>query len=197
IPLQSAYCAAKHAIVGFTDSLRSELIHDKSRIDLTVVHLPAVNTPQFEWARSKMPRRAQPLPPIFEPEVIAEAICHAASHPRREYWLGYPTLKAILGQKLAPGFADHVLARVAYDGQMTDEARVVDRPDNLFEPERSPFAARGRFSDRAHSASPFIWASEHRDALWLAGGAIGLGLVGAAVAALLGPSGSSRTELVR
>lgn len=164
IPLQSAYCAAKHAIIGFTDSLRSELIHDKMAIHLTVMQLPAVNTPQFDWARNKLPRRPQPLPPIYEPELIAEAVFHAASHPRREYWLGYPTVKAIIGQRLAPGLADRILATEAWDGQMTDEpAR--QGPDNLYESVPGDYAARGRFSNRATDRSPAMWSSEHRAAL--------------------------------
>lgn len=181
IPLQSAYCAAKHAVVGFTDSLRSELIHDRSGIALTVVQLPAVNTPQFDWARNKLPRRAQPLPPIFQPEVIADAIHYAAFHPRREYWLGIPAVKAILAQKLVPGLGDRILADEAYGGQMTDEPRQEGRPDNLFEPVAGDYGARGRFSDRATMSSPGIWASEHRDMLVAAAGALVLGLAAATV----------------
>ena len=180
IPLQSAYCAAKHAVNGFTDSLRCELIHDRSNVRVTTVQLPAVNTPQFDWARSRMPRRAQPLPPIFEPEVIAGAVHHAAHHPRREYWLGYPAWKAILGERMAPGIADHVLAQEAWDGQMTDEPRIEGRPDNLYEPVEGDWAARGRFTDRAADASPAIWAGEHRGAVAGAGGLALLGLLTAA-----------------
>lgn len=191
VPLQAAYCASKHAIVGFTDSLRSELIHDRSNVALTVVHLPAVNTPQFDWARNKLPRRAQPLPPIFEPEVIADAIHHAASEPRREYWLGMPAVKAILAQKLVPSLADHILAQEAYDGQMTDQPREDGRPDNLFEPVPGNYGARGRFSDRASSNSPAIWASEHRDALMIAGSVLVLGLAAVALMRLFGEDTSS------
>lgn len=186
IPLQSAYCAAKHAMVGFTDSLRSELIHDNVDISITVMQLPAVNTPQFDWARSKLPRRAQPLPPIFEPELIAEAVFHASRHPRREYWLGYPAAKAIVGQRLAPGLGDRILASEAWDGQMTDEP-AHDRADNLYEPVPGDYAARGRFTDRAAAHSPAMWASEHRSILSLAAG-IGLTvLAGTAALALLAP----------
>ena len=181
VPLQSAYCAAKSAIVGFTDSLRSELIHERSNVELTVVHLPAVNTPQFDWARNKLPREAQPLPPIFEPEVIADAIHYAALHPRREYWLGWPAIKAIIGQKIAPRLADHILAHEAYDGQMTDEARDSDRPDNLFDTVPGAYAARGRFSDRASNTSPVIWSTEHRDMLLALGGLLLAGAVGMAI----------------
>ena len=185
IPLQSAYCAAKHAVNGFTDSLRSELIHDGSRVAVTTVQLPAVNTPQFDWARNKLPRRLEPLPPIFEPEVIADAIHHAAHHPRREYWLGWPAIKAIVGDKLAPGIGDRMLARSAYGGQMTGEPAEAGRPDNLFETVPGDPGARGRFSDRASMRSPAIWASEHRDALLAAGGLALAGLVGGVLASRL------------
>lgn len=181
IPLQSAYCAAKSAIVGFTDSLRCELLHDDSRVKLTAVHLPAVNTPQFDWARNRMPRRAQPVPPIFEPEVIADAIHHAAHHPRREYWLGFSAIQAILGGKLAPGLSDRILANQAYDGQMTEEP-AEDRPDNLHDSVPGEYAARGRFSDRAAASSPAIWASEHRNLLVSVGVIAAAGLAGALLA---------------
>lgn len=145
IPLQSAYCAAKHAITGFIDSLHSELIHDNSRIGLTTVHLPAVNTPQFDWARSHMPRRARPMGTIFQPEDIARAILHAAEIPRREYWLGGSAMQAILGNFLAPGFADRYLANTAVEGQMTEEQEIPGRPDNLYHPVYGLHRARGRF----------------------------------------------------
>ncbi|HVZ32919.1 MAG TPA: SDR family oxidoreductase, partial [Polyangiaceae bacterium] len=148
IPLQSAYCAAKFAIRGFTDSLRSELIHERSRIHLTMVQLPAVNTPQFDWARSRMPRRAQPVPPIHEPEAIAQAILEAAENPVRELWVGAPTVQAILGTMVLPGFLDGLMERRAWDGQMTEEPEGV-RPDNLFDPVAGAHRTRGRFSDRA------------------------------------------------
>lgn len=185
IPLQSAYCAAKHAVVGFTDSLRSELIHEKSGVKLTVVHLPGVNTPQFEWARNKLPRKAQPLPPIFEPEVIADAVHRAAFHPRREFWLGWPAVKAIVGQKLVPGLADRILATEAWNGQMTSEPERT-RPDNLFDPVEGDYAAHGPFDRRASNRSPAIWASEHRGALITAGAVVGFGLIGVAAAAMAG-----------
>ncbi|MBY6262487.1 SDR family NAD(P)-dependent oxidoreductase [Azospirillum sp. 412522] len=145
IPLQSAYCAAKHAITGFIDSLHSELIHENSRIRLTTVHLPAVNTPQFNWARSHMPRRARPMGTIFQPEDIARAILHAAENPRREYWLGGSAMEAILGTFLAPGFADRYLANTAVDGQMTEEREIPGRPDNLYHPVDGLHRIRGRF----------------------------------------------------
>ncbi|NDV00308.1 SDR family oxidoreductase [Pseudoroseicyclus tamaricis] len=172
IPLQSAYCAAKAAVLGFTESLRTELLHDQSAVTVTMVQLPAVNTPQFDWARNKTGHRAQPVPPIFEPEVIADAIHHAAFHPRREYWLGFSAAKAIVADKVAPALADRYLAATGYSGQLTDAAER-DRPDNLYESVPGDVGARGRFSDRASGTSPAIWASEHRDAL------LGLGALAA------------------
>jgi len=150
IPLQSPYCGAKHAIVGFTDSIRSELIHDHVNVHLTTVHLPAMNTPQFSWGRTRLPRHPQPVPPIYEPEVAARAIVWASSHKRRDLWVGWPTYEAIIGQRIAPGFADKYLARHAFKGQQTSEPVSSDRPDNLFEPVKGDqYAADGIFSDRA------------------------------------------------
>ncbi|SMF76122.1 Short-chain dehydrogenase [Tistlia consotensis] len=175
IPLQSAYCGAKHAIVGFTDSLRSELIHGGSGIELVMVHLPGMNTPQFEWSRNKTGERPQPVPPIYQPSVAAEAIHYAVEHPRRELWLGWATLKTILGQRLAPGLLDRILADKAYDGQLTGVAERA-RPDNLFKPVRGRFGARGRFNDRARSGSSELWLVEHAGGLAAAGG-VALGLL--------------------
>lgn len=149
IPLQSAYCGAKFAIRGFTDALRSELAHDRSRIRLTMVQLPAVNTPQFDWARNRLPFRAQPVPPIFEPDAIAAEIVRASVEAPRELWIGRSSLKAILGNMLMPTLGDHVLAHEGYSGQMTSEREPVDRPDNLFEPVSGDHGARGRFSHRS------------------------------------------------
>lgn len=149
IPLQSAYCAAKAAARAFTDSLRSELIHEGSAVRLTMVHLPAVNTPQFEWARSRMPQRAQPVPPIHEPEVVAEEIYRAARKAPRELWVGRPTMQAILGQAIAPGLLDRFAAQQAWHGQMTQEREPAERPDNLFEPVSGDFGAHGRFDRRS------------------------------------------------
>jgi hypothetical protein len=151
IPLQSAYCGAKHAIVGFTDSIRSELLHDKIDIALTVVHLPAVNTPQFSWCMNKMPYEPEPVPPIFQPEIIADAVFHAAHHPRREIYLGWPTVKAVFGQKLAPGYADRYLARHGFRSQTTDEPRDPERPSNLFVPVPGDPGAHGRFDAQARA----------------------------------------------
>jgi short-subunit dehydrogenase len=154
IPLQSAYCGAKHAVVGFTDSIRSELIHDKSDVHITCVHLPAVNTPQFGWCENHMDYEAQPVPPIFEPEIIARAIFDAAHANKREVYVGWPTVKAILGQQLAPGFADRYLAKHGFEGQYTDEPIDKTRPRNLFEPVPKDVGAHGTFDARAKQHSP-------------------------------------------
>jgi NAD(P)-dependent dehydrogenase (short-subunit alcohol dehydrogenase family) len=176
IPLQSAYCAAKHAVQGFTESLRSELIHDGSRIHVTTVQLPAVNTPQFSWIKTRMPRHPQPVPPIYQPEVIARAVYWAAHHRRREFSVGYPTVKAILGDKLIPGLLDHYLAWVAYDAQQTRQSVRPDRPHNLYDPLPGDRGAHGCFDDAAKTFSPQAWANRYRG--WL-------GLAALAVAALL------------
>ena len=170
IPLQSAYCGAKHAMVGFTDSLRSELIHDHSNIHLTVVHLPAMNTPQFSWCRTRLPRQPQPVPPIFQPEVAARAIVWASTHRRREVFVAWPTVKAIYGQDVAPAYADRYLAKFAYDGQETSEPVPANRPDNLFEPVEADYAAHGIFDDRAHPFSIESWLDLHRDKVLYGGG---------------------------
>lgn len=149
IPLQSAYCGAKAAIRGFTDSLRSELIHDKSRVRLTMVHLPALNTPQFDWARNKLGKRGQPLPPIYQPEVAARAIFDAAMRAPREIWLGKTTIQAILGNMVAPGLLDTVMAKQAYSGQMTNEPENPERADYLFEPVEGLHRTHGRFNQKA------------------------------------------------
>jgi NAD(P)-dependent dehydrogenase (short-subunit alcohol dehydrogenase family) len=162
IPLQAPYCAAKFAVRGFTDSLRTELLHEGSRIRVTMVQLPAFNTPQFDWARSHVPKRPQPVPPIFQPEIAGEAIVWAARHRRRELWVGLPTFKAILAQKLAPGLADRMLAKLAYEGQLTREPEDRNRPDNLFSPAPGDYGAHGRFDARARSSSWQFAASKHR-----------------------------------
>ncbi len=154
IPLQSPYCGAKHAIVGFTDSIRSELIHDKSAVHITAVMLPAMNTPQFSWCRTRLPLHPQPVPPIFQPEVAARAIVWAAKHKRRDVYVGFPTVKAIYGNELAPSFTDRYLAKNGYSGQQTSEPVSPDRPDNLMEPvEDGNYAAHGIFGDRAMTFS--------------------------------------------
>lgn len=157
IPLQSAYCAAKHAIVGFTDSLRSELIHDGSHVKLTVVHLPAVNTPQFGWARSRLPNEPQPVPPIFQPEVAARAIVWATEHHRREGWVGWPTMKAIVGQRLIPGLLDRYLAHVGYSAQQTDQPESPARVTISMRRSRATTVLTGRSTDARVRAVSSGW----------------------------------------
>jgi NAD(P)-dependent dehydrogenase (short-subunit alcohol dehydrogenase family) len=162
IPLQSGYCGAKHALQGFLDSLRAELLHDGSGIRITVVHLPALNTPQFCWVRTKMPKEPQPVPPIFQPELAAEAVVWAASNPRRELWVGWPTVQAIVSDKLVPGLLDRYLARTAYDSQMLDEPVEPGRDDNLFDPVRGGFGAHGPFDRSARPQSRQLWLAMNR-----------------------------------
>jgi NAD(P)-dependent dehydrogenase (short-subunit alcohol dehydrogenase family) len=180
IPLQSAYCAAKHAIQGFTESLRCELIHDKSNVKVTMVQLPAVNTPQFDWSKSRMPRQAQPVPPIYQPEVPARAIHHAAHHYRREWQVGLMTDVVIAGNAVAPALGDWYLARTGYGGQMTDQPANPGRPDNLYDPLDAEVdrGAHGRFDGRAADRSGQWWVTKNRGLL-----AAGLGLAGLALLA--------------
>jgi NAD(P)-dependent dehydrogenase (short-subunit alcohol dehydrogenase family) len=178
IPLQSAYCAAKHALQGFNESLRCELIHDKSNVRVTMVQLPALNTPQFGWVKSRLPRKGQPVPPIFQPEVAADAIYFAAHTPRREFYVGWPSAKAIMANKIAPGLLDHILARTGYDSQQYDGAEDPNRAHNLFAPIPGDHGAHGDFDARAKSWSLQWLLNEHRRWLLL-GGAI---LAGAAAA---------------
>jgi NAD(P)-dependent dehydrogenase (short-subunit alcohol dehydrogenase family) len=180
IPLQSAYCAAKHAIVGFTESLRTELLHDKSHVHVSMVHLPALNTPQFLWSKSRLPNQAQPVPPIFQPEVAAEALHFAAHHRRRSIDVGMPTVKAILGNKVIPGLLDRYLARTGYASQQTSEPKDPHRPDNLWKPVPGDFGAHGPFDARARPRSAELWLSLHRRAVGLAAlSAVGLAALGA------------------
>jgi NAD(P)-dependent dehydrogenase (short-subunit alcohol dehydrogenase family) len=172
IPLQSAYCAAKHAIQGFCDSLRSELIHDGSRVRVTMVQLPAMNTPQFEWVKSRLPNKPFPVPPIFQPEVGAEAVHFVAHNERREMYVGFPTVKAIVGDKIAPGYADHYLARNGYEAQQRDEPDDSERPYNLWEPVPGDHGAHGPFDELSSSWSLQEWASENRNWLGMAGAAL-------------------------
>ena len=174
IPLQSAYCAAKHALRGFTESLRTELIHEQSGVGVTIVHLPALNTPQFGWVRSRLPRKAQPVPPIFQPEVAAAAIVWAAEHVPRELDVGAPTVLAILGEKLAPGLMDRYLASAAWNGQMYNGPRDPDQPDNLLQPLPGDRGARGAFDARARDWSTQLWLATHPSLY--RGLAVGLGL---------------------
>lgn len=181
IPLQSAYCGAKHAIQGFCDSLRCELLHDGSNVHLTEVHLPAMNTPQFGWVKSRLPGKPQPVPPIFQPEVAARAIVWAASQRQREVWVGWPTVKAIVGNGLAPGIADLYLASTGYEAQQQDALADPDRPHNLWEPVPGDAGAHGEFDDRAKEVSVQSWLSQNRGLLLLTGslaGAVTAGLAG-------------------
>jgi NAD(P)-dependent dehydrogenase (short-subunit alcohol dehydrogenase family) len=166
IPLQSAYCGAKHAVNGFTESVRTELRHEHSNIHLTVVQMPAVNTPQFSWVLSRLPRHPQPVPPIYQPELAARAVVYAADHPRRkQYWVGSSTVGTLLGQKIAPALLDRYLARTGYDAQQTPDAVPADRPDNLWAPldgfEGHDHGAHGIFDSAAHSRDPQQWCSRH------------------------------------
>lgn len=158
IPLQSAYCGAKHAIVGFTDSIRSELIHDKSNVHITMVHMPALNTPQFDWVLNKLEHKAQPVPPIFQPEVGARAVYWAAHHKKRELYVALPAWKAIIGQKFIPGFLDKYLSKVAYSGQQTEEFNDGKSRNDLWKSVNNRnFKAHGGFDERASKHSPVLW----------------------------------------
>lgn len=177
IPLQTAYCGSKHAIQGFHEALRCELLHDKSNVHVTMVQMPAVNTPQFSWVLSRLPNHAQPVPPIYQPEVAARGVLYAADHPkRREYWVGASTAGTLIANAIAPGLLDRYLARTGFTSQQTDQPQPPDAPVNLWEPADSSqghdFGAHGIFDDQAHSMSPQLWASQHH------------GLLGAATAAL-------------
>jgi NAD(P)-dependent dehydrogenase (short-subunit alcohol dehydrogenase family) len=174
IPLQAAYCASKHAVKGFTDSLRCELIHDGSQVRLTMVQMPALNTPQFSWVKSRLPRQPQPVPPIFQPEVAAEAIYWAAHHHRRELYVGWPTVMAVVGTKLAPGLLDHYLARTGYDGQQTDQPVDPNRIDNLWQPAPGNWGAHGEFDARSRQTSSQLWATTHRPVVALAAALTGV-----------------------
>jgi short-subunit dehydrogenase len=171
IPLQSPYCGAKQAMKGFQESLRSELRHKGSKVHLTMVQLPGLNTPQFEHGRVKMPHTPQPVPPVYQPEVAARAVHWAAHHRRRELWVGIPTVYTVLGSKLAPWLAERYLARTAVSGQQTDQLPPDDRPDNLFEPVGHDEGAHGPFADRSHGHSLQLWLATHRGWLAAAGGA--------------------------
>ncbi|MGI4796786.1 MAG: SDR family oxidoreductase [Janthinobacterium lividum] len=178
VPLQSIYCGAKAAIRGFTDSLRSEIIHDKLDVHITMVDLPAVNTPQFDWAMNKMGRKAQPVPPIYQPEVPARAIYFAATHRRRDVWVGFPTVKAILANRIAPSLIDRYLATAGYKGQLTDHPVGPDAPANLFDPVAGPYGAHGRFDKRhPRTGSWEMFTDRHKTAAYAAIGVLGfLGL---------------------
>ncbi|MFI8996745.1 SDR family oxidoreductase [Streptomyces sp. NPDC053542] len=185
IPLQSAYCGAKHAILGFTSSVRTELMHDKSNVRITVVQLPAVNTPQFSWVLSRLPRRPQPVPPIYQPEVAARGIVYAADHPRRkQYCVGGSTTATVLANRLVPGLLDRYLARTGFDSQQTDEEAEPPAPDNLWKPvdgmDGRDHGAHGSFGDASHWRSCQLWATEHARALAVAAAAGALAVAGLA-----------------
>lgn len=182
IPLQSAYCAAKHAINGFTESLRVELISEKSDVNLSLVQMPALNTPQFSWVKMRLPNDPRPVAPIFQPEVGARAVLWVSHHPRRETYVGFPTFKAVLADKLAPGIADRYLAYRGYKAQQTNEKADIDRVDNLWSPVRGDYGAHGVFDDQSKSMSLQFWISKNRwtlgtlaaligSAVWFATGA--------------------------
>jgi NAD(P)-dependent dehydrogenase (short-subunit alcohol dehydrogenase family) len=175
IPLQSAYCACKHAINGFTDSLRCELYHDHSNVRLTTVQMPAMNTIQFDWVKNRMPHMTQPVPPIFEPEVSAQVVVAAAfaARPRREYWVGTPTVAAILGQKIIPGLLDRYLGKTGYKSQqIASERQDHEAPNNLYNYVPGTWSARGKFGDRSARTSVEVFVSLHRH--WFALGLAGL-----------------------
>jgi NADP-dependent 3-hydroxy acid dehydrogenase YdfG len=182
IPLQSAYCGAKHAIVGFLDSLRCEIHHDKRKVKICVVQMPALNTPQFDWVESRLPRKPQPVPPIFQPEVAARAIYYAAHHPRREMWVGLPTIEAIVGQKIIPGVLDWYLGKTGYKSQQYDGAPSPNRRTNVWEPvdDTRDFGAHGDFDQRAKSNSVFLELSMRKN--WILFGAAALGAATAFIA---------------
>ena len=165
IPLQSAYCAAKHAIEGFYDSLRTELMHDGSNVKISMVQLPAMNTTQFKFVKTRLPKKPRPMGTIYQPEIAAEVIEYASRHPRREFYVGWPTVKAIVGNKIAPWYADWVLSRNGFEGQMTDEPEDPNRKHNLWEPLPGDHGAHGRFDKQAKPFSAVAWASLHRGAV--------------------------------
>lgn len=186
IPLQSAYCGAKHAINGFTESLRTELLHDHRDIHITVVQMPALNTPQFSWVLSRLPRHPQPVPPIYQPEVAARAIVYAAAHPRRKtYWVGASTVATIVGQRAVPAILDRYLAKTGFSSQQTENRTAAERPNNLWQPldgtDGTDYGAHGVFDDRSWSRSPQRWLAENaRGWPWGAAG-VALTLGGAAL----------------
>ncbi|HEX8099325.1 MAG TPA: SDR family oxidoreductase [Actinomycetota bacterium] len=180
IPLQSAYCGGKHAIQGFTESVRCELLHDASNVKLTMVQLPALNTPQFDWVKTRLPGRPQPVPPIYQPEVAAEAIVWAAANPRREVWVGTSTALTLIANNVAPGVLDRYLGLTGYKSQQGEDPVDSDRAENLWEPVSGDHGARGAFDDKAHDQSVQLWATKHRT--WLAlGGLAATFVVGAAI----------------
>jgi hypothetical protein len=169
IPLQSLYCGAKHGIKGFLESLRSELLHDGSGVRLTMVHLPAMNTPQFELVKTRLPRHPRPVPPVFEPEVAAEAVPWASERAPRDLYVGFSTIAAVTAGTLAPGLVDRYLARKSFDAQQTSEPVPPNRLDYLWDPVPGDHGAHGPFDDEARDRSLHLWARTHRPAVAVAG----------------------------
>jgi hypothetical protein len=168
IPLQTAYCGSKHAIQGFHEALRCELLHERSGVHVTMVQMPAVNTPQFSWLLSRLPHQAQPVPPIYQPEVAAKGVLYAADHPgRREYWVGGSTMGTLAVNAIAPGLLDRYLARTGFSSQQTDQPRNPDQPTNLWQPadRNEDFGTHGRFDDGSKTRSLQVWASQHHGLL--------------------------------
>ena len=170
IPLQSAYCGAKHAIQGFNEALRCELLHDKSNVHVTMVQMPAVNTPQFSWVLSRLPRHAQPVPPIYQPELAARAVLYAADHPqRREYWVGTSTVATLVANAVAPGVLDRYLGKTGFSSQQTSEGRSPGAPVNLWDPadggDGRDYGAHGAFDGKSHQDDPQVWLSHHHKAV--------------------------------
>jgi NAD(P)-dependent dehydrogenase (short-subunit alcohol dehydrogenase family) len=174
VPIQSAYCAAKHAVLGFTDSLRCELLHDGSGVKVTMVHLPAVNTPQFDWVHNHFAHRPAPPDPVYQPEVAARGILFAVDHPRRDLYVGSTTVSALYAQRFLPGLTDRYLARNAWEGQLSQEPEDPDRASNLWQTMEGDRGAHGRFDQRAIEGSAQLWVTTHRGALAAAGGIAGL-----------------------
>lgn len=170
IPLQATYCAAKHAIRGFSDALRCELMAEGSGVHVTTVHLPGLNTPQFGWVRTTLRRQPMPVPPVYQPEIAADAIVWASRHPRREFFVGGSTVLSVLGNKLAPRVADRYLARTSIEAQQADQPIPPDRPDYLYAPLAGDRGAHGRFDDIAKDRSPTWWATKRR--AWLSAAAV-------------------------
>lgn len=190
IPLQSAYCGAKHAIQGFHEALRCELLHERSNVHVTMIQMPAVNTPQFSWVLSRLPHQAQPVPPIYQPDLAARAVLYAADHPRRrEYWVGGSTVATLAANAIAPGLLDRYLAHTGFEAQQTDHARSPDQPANLWEPaddaDGTDYGAHGIFDNRSTQRSVQLWASQHH------------GLLGGTAAALATAAGAAVGQLRR
>jgi NADP-dependent 3-hydroxy acid dehydrogenase YdfG len=183
IPLQSPYCGAKHGVQGVFESLRTELLHKGSNVHLTIVQLPGVNTPQFEHCRDKLEKRSQPVAPVYQPEVAADAVHYAAHHRRREVYVGLPTVYTIWGNKIAPAFVDRYLAKTGVSGQLSDAEKAPGRPDNLFDPLPGDPGAHGPYDDKAHRRSIQLWATKHRLGLLAGAGLAGVVAAGATLTA--------------